>query len=268
VQKDIHMLPVLLDFGFLKIYTLGVFLVLAFFWGCFFVWKNIALTSYKEDEIFDGLFFSLFGGLFVGRLMYVAFHFSDFGVDVLKFILINGYPGMHFVGFTIGFLVFNYIFLLGKKISFLKYVDYIIPSFFLALAIGKLGSFFSGAEVGSQTKFFLSLAYPHLDGARHLTSLYESIVFFLGSYITYKYIFLIRKEKLHEGFNLVFFVWYFSLVQFIFDPIKAFRTTTQYVSVEMIVSGVLLLTGSIYFIYYFRKLIVLRVQSLFRKKND
>jgi len=262
------MLPVLLDLGFLKIYTLGIFLVLAFFWGSFFLWRNISLTSYKEDEIFDGLFFSLIGGLFIGRLVYIIFHFSDFGFDILKFILVNGYPGMHYIGFVIGFLLFGSVFAVSKKIPYLKCVDYIIPPLFLALAISKLGSFFSGSEIGSQTQFFISLSYTNLDGARHLTSFYESILFFFGSFITYKYIFLIRKDKLYEGFNIVFFLWYFSLVQFSFDPLKTFRTMVQFTSAEMIMSGVLLLTGSIYFLYYFRNSISGAIQSLFKKKKN
>jgi len=262
------MLPVLLDFGFLKIYTLGVFLVLAFFWGSFFLWKNIALTSFKEDEVFDGVFFSLFGGLFIGRFTYIAFHYTDFGFDILKFILINGYPGMHYIGFVLGFLLFGYIFTVGKKISFFKCVDYIIPPLFLALAIGKIGSFFSGSEIGSQTHFMLAMAYTNLDGMRHLTAFYESLFFFLASFITYKYIFSIRKGFLHEGFNLIFFLWYFGLVQFVFDPLKTFRTMTQYTSVEMIMSGGLLLTGSIYFLYYFRKSIRSVFNFLLKKKKD
>ena len=88
------MLPVLLDLKFIKIYVFGVFLVLAFFWGSFILWKNIRLTSQKEDEIFDALFFSLSGGLFFSRLFYVILNFDKFGFDFLKFILINGYPGL------------------------------------------------------------------------------------------------------------------------------------------------------------------------------
>ena len=262
------MLPVLLDLGFLKIYTLGIFLVLAFFWGSFFLWKNISLTSYKEDEIFDGLFFSLFGVLFIGRIVYIALHFSEFGFDILKFILVNGYPGIHYIGFVMGFLLFGYMFAVSKKIFYLKCVDYIIPPLLLALAISKLGSFFSGSEIGSQTQFFISLAYANLDGARHLTSFYESVLFFFGSFVTYKYIFLIRKDKLHEGFNIIFFLWYFSLIQFSLDPLKTFRTMVRFTSAEMIVSGVLLLTGSIYFLYYFRKSIGGTIQALFKKKKD
>ena len=68
------MLPVILDLGFFKIYTQGIFLVLAFFWSTFMLWKHIALTSFKEEEVFDGIFTALFGGLLVGRIVYVLFN--------------------------------------------------------------------------------------------------------------------------------------------------------------------------------------------------
>ena len=59
------MIPVLLDLKFIKIYTFGIFLVLAFFWGAFILWKNYLLTAQKEEELFDGMFLSLAGGLFI-----------------------------------------------------------------------------------------------------------------------------------------------------------------------------------------------------------
>src|SRR3989338_2744259 len=96
------MLPVLFSFGPVKIYTFGIFLVLAFFWAAFILWKNIRLSSYKEDDIFDGMFISLIGGLVIGRLVYVILNFSSFGIDLLKFILINGYPGISLAGVIVG----------------------------------------------------------------------------------------------------------------------------------------------------------------------
>ena len=72
------MLPVLLNFAFIKIYTAGVFLVLAFFWGLFFLWKNIKLTSFKEEDLFDGVFVGLLGGLFFARIFYIILNFGDF----------------------------------------------------------------------------------------------------------------------------------------------------------------------------------------------
>jgi prolipoprotein diacylglyceryltransferase len=257
------MLPVLLDIWVIKIYTQGIFLVLAFLWGTFMVWKNVALTSYKEEDVFDGLFLSLLGGLFVGRILYVALHFEDFGFDILKFLLINGYPGIYPIGAIVGFILSLYIFTLSRKMSFMQLIDYVVAPLFLAIAIAKLGSFFSGSEIGTQTKFFLSLKYPNMDGARHLTALYESILFFGASFLSHRIVRQIRREKLSEGFNLWFFIWLYSFITVIFDPLKSLRIMVWGITFDMIVSSLMLLTASIYFIYYFRKLIMKRFSGLF-----
>lgn len=256
------MLPIILDVGFIKIYTFGVFLVLAFFWSSFFLWKNIALTSYKEDEIFDSVFVSLFGGLFMGRLVHILLNFNDFGFDILKYILINGYPGIHVTGGIAGFFLFLLFYTRSKKIHYSRLIDYVIPALLLALAIGKMGAFFSGAEVGSQTSFFISLKYPNLDGLRHLTPLYESILLYIGSYLTYKILMDIRRERYYEGYNFLIFWVTYSFTLLITDPIKSFKFMWQGMSVNMLLHGVILLTGSICVLYYFRTSLL---KILFRK---
>lgn len=257
------MLPILLDVWVIKIYTQGIFLVLAFLWSTFLVWKNVTLTSYKEEDVFDGIFLSLLGGLLVGRIFYVALHFEDFGFDILKFILINGYPGIYPIGAIVGFVLSLYLFAVSRKITFLHFIDYIIAPLFLAIAIAKIGAFFSGSEIGTQTTFFLSLKYPNLDGARHITPLYESILFFIASFLSSRIVREIRRENLSEGFNLWFFIWTFSLITLLFDPLKSFRVEIAGITFDMIVSSIMLLTVSIYFIYYFRKLIFKRFSGLF-----
>lgn len=246
------MLPVLLDLKFIKIYTFGVFLVLAFFWGSFLLWKLIRLTSFKEEDIFDGLFLSLGSGLFFSRLFYVILNFKDFGLDILKFILINGYPGLSLYGAIFGGVLVFWLFLYFKKIKLAEVVDYFIPALFLALAFGKLGSFFSGAEAGTKTKFFLAVKYANFDGLRHLTPFYESLFFFLAVYFSYKLLFEIRKEKLFHGFLFYFFFWLTGLTYFLFDKIKANHLYFLGGSFNKMVSTILFLTFSFYFLYYFR----------------
>ena len=261
------MLPVLLDLGFFKLYTFGIFLVLAFFWGTFFLWKNITLTSYKEDEVFDGVFFALFGGILIGRLEFVALHFSEFGYDILKFLLLNGYPGIGLLGFLAGFFLFYLLFTSWKKISFMRSVDYFIAPFFLAIAIAKLGAFFAGSEIGSQTKFFLALSYHNLDGARHLTALYETLAYFAASFFAYKIVRSIRRGSLYEGFNFVFFVWYVGLVTTLTDNLKAFRVMLRDISFDLVIGSLLLLTVSLYLLYYFRQSIWVSIKSIFSFKK-
>lgn len=247
------MLPVLLNLGFLKIYTYGVFLLLSFFWGSFFVWKNILLTSYKEDDVFDILFWSILGGLLFSRIEYILLHIEDFGFNIGKMILVNGFPGMGFFGFLIGFFLATYLASLSKKISYGKLVDSIVPAFLLALGIAKIGAFFSGSEVGSQTNFFLSLKYYGFDGARHLTPFYSSILYFLSSFLSFKVLRNIRRGNFFEGFNLIFFMFCVSLITLSLDFMRNFKSMLFGYSFDLILSSLILLTTSIYFIYYFRQ---------------
>lgn len=227
-------------------------MVLAFFWGSYLLWRNIRLTSFKEDEIFDGLFASMFSSLFFARLVYVIFNFDKFGFNLVKFFLINGYPGLSLFGAVLGGLIGLYIYFSYKKISFLDTIDYFVAPFFLALAFGKLGSFFSGSEVGTKTSFFLSVKYQGFDGFRHVTPLYETLVFAFAIYLTWQLLFLIRKQRLKHGFVLYFGLWYLAFVYFLFDKMKQGHLYFMGQSVNGLISVIVLLTLSCYFIYYFR----------------
>ncbi|GAB4219720.1 MAG: prolipoprotein diacylglyceryl transferase [Candidatus Microgenomates bacterium] len=250
------MLPVLFTIGPIKIYTYGVFLVLAFFWALFILWKNIRLTSYKEEEIFDGVFSAIFFGLFLGRLVYVILNFDQFGFSFLKFILINGYPGIAVYGFLFGFFFYFWIFTKINKLKYLEVVDYLMTSFFIALVLGKLGGFFSGAEVGTKTSFFLKTKYLGYDGLRHLTAFYEGLFFIIAAFFSQKILLEIRKEKFFKGFVFYLSVWYFALVNLLFDKIKENKLYFLGLSFNFLVSLILVLTIGGYFVYYFRSAIL------------
>lgn len=256
------MLPVLLHFGILKIYTFGVFLLLAFFWSSFVLWKLIRLTSFKEEQVFDTVFSSLFAGMIVGRLFHVFFHSADFGLNILKIILVNGYPGISLYGFLIGFIGTIYLVTLIKKISFSEMIDYIVPPLLIALAIEKVGAFFSGVDYGTITKFFFSVQYSGLKGFRHVTALYEAIVLLIVFYGAYRLLFEIRKEKLKHGFLFYLFVFFFSFLQLIVEPIKGKKDYLFGQNANGILSLILLLTTGIYFLYYFRITISERIKYI------
>ncbi len=240
--------------------------MLAFFWSAFLLWKNFLLTSHKEEEIFDHLFSGLIGGLLISRIVYVALHFNEFGLSLLKFILINGYPGLSLYGFVFGFLISIYLSMSRSKVKFSEAVDYFVPSAFVALAFGKMGAFFSGAEVGSKTNFLLKLKYVGADGMRHLTPLYEGILFFIGAYVAYQLLFSIRREKFAKGTNLYFFLWFVGLVLACFDLLKEQSIYVfSVLSFNALISYLLLLTFSAYFIYYFRSSVFTYVKSNFKK---
>jgi len=246
------MLPVLLNLGFIKIYTFGVFLMLGFFWAIFLLWKNVRLTSFKEEDVFDGLFISLSGALFFGRLVYVILNFKDFGFNLLKFILVNGYPGISLYGLIFGGFLVLYLFTNTRKINFNELIDYFVTPLFVALIFGKFGAFFSGVEIGTKTNFLLKIKYVGFDGYRHLVGLYEGLILIIGALIAYKILFEIRKEKYYKGFLIKFFIWFLALTIFLFDKIKDNRLYFVGLSLDFLVSSIILLTTSFHFVYYFR----------------
>jgi phosphatidylglycerol:prolipoprotein diacylglycerol transferase len=259
------MLPVLLNIGILKIYTFGVFLVLGFFWAVYLLWKNIRLTFYKEEDVFDGLFISMFGALFFGRLIFVLLNLKDFGLNLLKFVLINGYPGISFYGSIFGGLFVLYLFTNSRKLNFNDLIDYFVTPLFIALAFGKIGAFFSGVEVGIKTNFLLNVKYVGFDGGRHLVGLYEGLMLVIGLFISYKILFEIRKERYYKGFLLKFFLWFLALTIFLFDKIKDNRLYYVGLSLDFLVSSIILLTISFHFVYYFRNGILSFIKSYGQK---
>lgn len=214
------MLPILLDLKIIKIYTFGVFLVLALFWSLFWLWKNLKRTSFKEEEIFDAVFLSLMGGFFAARLGYVLMHFDAFGTNLLKFILINGYPGLSMMGFLVGCFLTLALVTRITKLPYFEVVAYCIPSLFLAITIGKIGAFFAGTTVGSVTKFPLHIQYVGFEGLRHITALYEAFFMLVGFVISQRLLMNYRREHIDESSILSFFIVVTALSQLILDNLK------------------------------------------------
>src|SRR3989344_2501551 len=259
------MLPVLFDFKFIKIYTFGVFLVLAFFWSLFLFWKTVKLTSHKEEEMFDSVFISLILAIFFSRFFFVIINFRNFGFSLLKFILINGFPGMSIYGLIFGGLLGLSIYHGIKKNNIIKLLDYYVASILLASAIIKIGSFFGGIDVGTETKFLLAVRYSGYAGSRHLTPIYESILLFLGTYFTHRILLAVRRTVLPSGFAFYFAFFWFGLVNLLLDNIKQNHLYLGSINFNLIISGAIVLTLGGYFLYFFRIELVNLIKDRLKK---
>ncbi len=263
------MLPVLFNMPGLTLFTFGAFLVLSLLWSSFWFWKNIKLTSYKEEDFFDGLFLSIFGGIILGRIIFVALNFSEFGFDILKFVLINGFPGLSLYGLLIGAGLTFFIYTKAKKRPYLEMIDYAISPLFLGLAIASVGAFLSGTVPGTKTKLFLSVRYLGLDGTRHLPALYEALFYVLGFYIAHRIILLVRRQRISIGTNFFFFIFYFSLINLLLDFIKANHLYFLSFSFNLVLSALFSTISGLYFIFVYRDRIKKILLSFkFKKKNE
>jgi len=239
------MFPILINIGSLKIYTYGAFLLLGFFWSCFLIWRNIRISKYDEETAFDIVLASFASSLVFGRIFYVVLHFADFKLDILKIILVNGYPGISVLGMIIGFITTAYVTSQIKKIKVTEFIDYITPSLLLFSGIGEIGSFFTGSEPGKKWDWFT-----------HPVSLYGAAILLIGAYLSQKILYGIRKDTIKKGLSFLVFVWIFSfsyLIQYATKDKRALWTENTF---EYWIFSSLLLTLGIYFVYYFKDLIV------------
>jgi prolipoprotein diacylglyceryltransferase len=248
------MLPVIFSLGGFTLYTFGIFLVLAFFWSTYLLWCLTQLTSYKEEDVFDSMFIAVLAGLIASRATYIATHFSEFGLDLARMILVNGYPGMSIHGFIIGFVSIFALACARRKMKPLELIDYISPAILIGLAIGTLGAFFAGSMLGSRTTFPLAVTYVGHEGLRHVTGLYASIAYGVATYVSYRIIFAIRRDTYKRGANLVFLGFATSLIMTATAPLTQQKPLLAGFGLEALISAFLLLTFLVLFLYYFRNL--------------
>jgi len=251
------MLPLFAQLGSLYIYTNGVFLMLAFFWACFFIWKHIRISKFEEDVAFDITFLSFGGALILGRIAYGLMHFKEFGFNILKYILANGYPGISPAGMLLGGVATMVWACYVRKIKFQELSDYIVPSLFIFTAIAELGAFIAGTEPGIVWKWF-----------RHPVALYKAIILGVGAYISISMFFNVRKEKIEKGSLLFFFFGVYSATYVAFQFLKDKRVLLTESAIDGLLFYILLLTSCFYFVYYFRVLIISRVGTFINSKTN
>jgi len=202
-------------------------LVLAFFWGSLCSGNRFSSLLTKR-EMSSTVYLSAKIGLLVSRVVYVVMHFKDFGFSILKFILINGYPGLSLYGLIESHCALP---LLVYKIKFREATDYFVSRSAHRARISAKSRVLRRGRSRHKTSFYRidevcrrrRHAPPH--------SLYEGLLFFLGAFFAYKLVFAVRRNTYPKGAVGAFFCWYLGLVLSAFELIRGRREIVGTVSV-------------------------------------
>lgn len=144
IVYSICMSEVLANIGRFPVYTLSFFVVLAYFWYSFVVYKKGLEYRYAPESLLD---LCVLGGVFGwlgSRVEFVLSHLSVFQTNWLRMFLLSAYPGYGYFGLLIG-LVFG-VGLLSRRgeIKFFDGVDLLGLGLPGAIAFERLGRVFSG----------------------------------------------------------------------------------------------------------------------------
>lgn len=204
------MFPVLFSIGPYKVYTFGFLLCLSFVISTFVVWRY-AKEELKEEEYLDTFLYTGIVSLICARLVYIIFNFDQFGLNLLRYIVVRETPGLSLLGGLTGGVFFLWYYSKIKKLQFFQLLDLFSLATVIFLIFAKIGQELSGAGFGKQTTSILAVRIIGLTGKRHPAELYEAVFYFLLSLV----LFFVYKKILRER-------WPTGLVFYLFSALSLF----------------------------------------------
>lgn len=177
------MMPVLLQFGPLKVHTYGFMMALGFFVAGFFYQRDVkryiaplrGLTPEQSlQKVLDLFTMIVPVGILGGRLLYVIEYRHEFRNDPLSVLYLWDGGLVFFGGFVLVVAATVWWFKREHWPLALSY-DLIIPWLALGHAFGRIGCFSSGCCYGRVCDPAHGVVFPNLDGLPHYpTQLWES----------------------------------------------------------------------------------------------
>ncbi|MBI5427337.1 MAG: prolipoprotein diacylglyceryl transferase [Nitrospinae bacterium] len=194
------MYPVLVEIGFFKIFTYGLFVATGFFIAILLAANQAQKAGLDQQKILDLCFYVLVSAIIGARVLYVVVeyrHFLERPVEVFMFWK----GGLVFYGGLIAAVGVSVWFLNKRRMPLWKVGDTVAPSIAIGQAIGRWGCFFAGCCYGVRTDVPWGVTFTDprslapLNVSLHPTQIYLS----LNALLIFSFLVWLRKRKSFEG---------------------------------------------------------------------
>lgn len=135
---------ILIKVGQFPVYIQSLFVVLAFLWFGFVIYKKGVEYHYKDESLLDLVILSGVFGWIMARLFFVALNLPTFSVNWLRVILLSEYPGYSFAGLLIGVVLANVLLSYIRELKPYEGLDLSSLGLAAGSAIGQIGLIFGG----------------------------------------------------------------------------------------------------------------------------
>ena len=261
-----HLTPYIFRIGEFQIRYYGLMYIVAFSLVYFLsVYRlNHEDFDYSKNDIENYFVWAILGLMIGARFGYVLFYNFNYYVSrpleiILPFsfqggIHFTGLSGMSYHGGLIGVLAGTALFCRKYKLSYFRFVDFLIPSIPLGYTFGRLGNFINGELYGRVTASPLGMYFP-LDPSgrlRHPSQLYEA--FFEGIFL-FLILWFIRRKKVFDGMLLSLYIMGYGLVRFFIEFVREPDSHIGFIigplSMGQILCICMILAGAV--LFYFRR---------------
>lgn len=216
--------PILFQTSFFTLNTFWLFIVIAAISGTYTVIKlsikNSLKLQFLSDNSFKLLLFSVLSARIVSIAQNYQTFFYEFSNKALSKIFYIWDKGLNPWGGAIAFIIALYLICKKNDQDFFKWMDVIIPSVLIGMAIAHLGAFFEGINYGHETSLpwgvnFESPAIKYTVPI-HPTQIYATIytgLIAVGLLYMYKAQKLTELKK--EGFIALIGIFAYNIMRFL-----------------------------------------------------
>jgi len=147
--------PVLFQTSFFTLNTIWIFITIGFITGIYTLIKLSVKNGLKVQFISDNSLKLILWAV-IGARIFTVFtnyntYFYEFSTDVIFGFFKIWDKGLNLWGALIGFFIYFFLLCKNNKQDFYKWLDVLVPSLIIGLAIANIGSFFEGSNYGRET---------------------------------------------------------------------------------------------------------------------
>jgi len=240
--------PILIEFGFFKIFTYGLLVATGFFIGILLAVRQGKQEGMDPQKILDLCFYILISAILGARALYIFVENRYFLANPLEvFMFWKG--GLVFYGGLLASVIFAWYYINKHQLPLWKLADVLAPSLALGQAIGRWGCFFAGCCYGIRTDVPWAITFSDpkslapLDVALHPTQIYLS----LNSLIIFGILLFLRKHKSFDGqvfwaYGILYSIGRFIIEYFRGDDrgfaVQNFLSTSQFIGIFILLFSI------------------------------
>jgi len=235
------MYPILIEFGFFKIFTYGLLVATGFLVAILLASSRAEKEGLDSQKVLDPCFYVMVSALLGARLLYVIVeyrYFLDSPLEIFKFWK----GGLVFYGGLILGVLISLWYLKRNQMPMWKTADLLAPSIALGQSIGRWGCFFAGCCYGKKADvaWGITFADPRslapLEISLHPTQVYLS----LNAVFIFIFLMWLSKRKVFDGQILWSYGILYSIGRFLIEyfrgddrgfPVEQVFSTSQFVGV-------------------------------------
>ena len=235
------MYPILIEFGFFKIFTYGLLVATGFLVAILLASSRAEKEGLDSQKVLDLCFYVMVSALLGARLLYVIVeyrYFLDSPLEIFKFWK----GGLVFYGGLILGVLISLWYLKRNQMPMWKTADLLAPSIALGQLIGRWGCFFAGCCYGKKTDVAWGITFTDprslapLEISLHPTQVYLS----LNAVFIFIFLMWLSKRKVFDGqilwsYGILYSIGRFAIEYFRGDdrgfPVEQVLSTSQFVGV-------------------------------------